>query len=143
MIRDRVRPIPGMIPIPGTNTRYQYPVSVSVWKKSVWTWFRYRFGIGDIWDIGIGIGSVWRILGISVSVYRYDTIFFNVISVSYICISVSYRYIDTDIPKIPETDDPNIPHTEPIPIHTDFFHTDTDTGYRYLVSVSYRVSVEL
>ena len=29
---------------------------------------RYRFGMGDIWDIGIGIGSVWGILGISLSV---------------------------------------------------------------------------
>ena len=32
-------------------------------------------------------------------------------------------------------DIPHILHTEPIPIHTDFFHTDTDTGYWYLVQV--------
>ena len=36
----RVRPIPGMIPIPGTDTQYQY-------------------------EPGIGIGSVWGIFGIS------------------------------------------------------------------------------
>ena len=36
-----------------------------------------------------------------------------------------------------DTDIPHIPHTEPIPIPSSyhFFHTDTDTGYRYLVSV--------
>ena len=51
---SRVRPIPSMIPMPGTDTRYQYPVSVSVWKKSVWTRYRYRFDMGDMGDIGIG-----------------------------------------------------------------------------------------
>ena len=41
--------------------------------------------------------------------YRYRYIWYRY------CIkkSVSYRYTDTDIPKIP--------HTEPIPIHTEFF----------------------
>ena len=47
---------------------------------------------------------------------------------------------DTDIPH---TDtDTDILHNR-YQVHTDFFHTDTDTGYRYLVSVSYRESVEL
>ena len=53
----RVRPIPGMIPIPGTDTRYRY-----LYKKN-----RYEpgIGIGSIWEI-------WEIWGISVSVqYRY------------------------------------------------------------------------
>ena len=57
----RVRPIPIFIPIPipipGTDTRYQY---------------RYE---KNRYEPGIGIGSVWGIFGISVSVsvgaYRY------------------------------------------------------------------------
>ena len=44
-----LKKIPGMIPIPGTNTRYRYLYG----KKSVWT--RHRLGIGDMGDIGIGI----------------------------------------------------------------------------------------
>ena len=52
----RVRPIPIFIPIPGTDTRYRYR-----YEKN-----RYE----------IGIGSVWGIFGISVSVsvgaYRYQ-----------------------------------------------------------------------
>ena len=64
---------------------------------------RYRFGMGDIWDIGIGISSVWGILGISVSVYRYDTNFlmqylYHISVYRYHTdISVSCRYIGIGI----------------------------------------------
>ena len=53
---------------------------------------------------------------------------------------------DTDIPHTDtDTDIPHIPYTEPIliPGSHRFFYTDTDTGFWYLVSVSYRVSVKL
>ena len=43
---DRVRPIPGMIPIPGTNTRYLY-----LYEKN-----RYDPAIGSVWGIwGISV----------------------------------------------------------------------------------------
>ena len=89
----RVQPIPGMIPIPGTDTRYKNPVSVSVWKKiginpvSVryggYLGYRYRFGMGDFGHIGIGISVSYRFLkgnickqlpGIGIiQIYRYHT----------------------------------------------------------------------
>ena len=53
----------------------------------------------DIWDIGISISSVLGILGISVSVYRYDTDFlmqylYHIYRYRYhTYIFVSYRYI--------------------------------------------------
>ena len=123
------------------------PVSVSV-RYGRYGGYRYRFGI----DTGI-------------SVTRFHTGFFNVISVSYICmISIPGDYLqiipfknryETDIPipispisisSIPnryrytqnppyrtDTDIPNIPHTEPIPIPGSYRFF----SYRY----QYRVSV--
>ena len=59
----------------------------------------YRFGMGDIWDIGIG--SVWGIWGISVSVYRFHTDFLKVIYVNNYLVSVSYGYIGIRVrPKL-------------------------------------------
>ena len=61
-----------------------------------------------------------------------------------------YRYAPTDTDTNTDTDIPNIPHTEPITdtgFITIFFIPipipGIGTWYRYLVSVSYRVSVEL
>ena len=72
------------------TNRYQVPIpSIGIFMKKIGM---YRFGMGNICDIGISISIrvVWGILGILISVwYR----FFNAISVSYISISVSYRYI--------------------------------------------------
>ena len=44
LLSNRVRPIPGMIPIPGTDTRYRYLYEPGI-----------GIGMGDMGDIGIGI----------------------------------------------------------------------------------------
>ena len=63
-VKSRVRPIPGMIPIPGTDTRCRYLYEkmgmnpVSVWVRyGGYGGYRYRFGIEDM-DMGyMGIGN--------------------------------------------------------------------------------------
>ena len=70
----RVRPIPGMIPIPGTDTRYRYQVpipGIGICMKKIgmnpvsvrygrYGGYRYRFGI-DMGDIGIGNPVSYRV----------------------------------------------------------------------------------
>ena len=72
----RVRPIPGMIPIPGTDTRYRY-----LYEKNQY----------ESVSVSVRYGGY---LGISVSVYRYDTDF--LMQYLYIGIKQIYRY-HTDI----------------------------------------------
>ena len=114
-----------------TDTDTDTDISVSVREYSN----RYRYPPTlpyrtDIWYRYIGMITI-------PGSYRYSYRY-------YIKKSVWYRVTDTDMPQ---------PISIPIPIskyspyrtdnryrvHTDIFHTNTDTGYRYLVSLSVSV----